>query len=362
MAIVILFSQFPLPYHHIGSWTTMYRNYLQSENEIDVIVCPAPQQRFEKIRYQIVQDNPWMRLRKKISRNNHLAYIQAFEKVIRPDQKYVLQVVDNFGLAKALQHYIDQKGIRDNCHLQFFYHGFVPSEAGYNTAFFEKTDEIVVLTQDAYKAFRDKFNVLPSRFSVLHNGIDAQKFHPVTPEVKRELKKKHGFEGKKIFLWCAQDRPKKGLHLMLESWKILRGKHPEAMLLILGCEPRTPQANVFYGGRIANDLLPQYYQMSDVYLFPTLCQEGFGLSLIEALHCGCYCIASAMGGVPEVLQYGQLGQLIERPHFVQEWIDAIDGYLSGNAPSFAIPKELYTTQQWNEGMTALIQNAKRHLN
>lgn len=359
MATVILFSQFPLPYNHIGSWTTMYRNYLQSEHEIDVIICETPQQRFENVRYQIVANNPWLRFRKKISKNNHLAYIEAFDEILRDGEKYILQVVDNFGLAKALQNYIDQKGIRKDCYLQFFYHGFVPSESGYNNAFFEKTDEIVVLTHSAYHTFRDKFNVLPSRFSVLYNGIDTHKFCPVTSEVQSEFKRKNGFEGKKIFMWCAQDRPKKGLHLMLESWKILHIKHPEAVLLVIGCEPKEPQPGVFYGGRIANDLLPQYYQMADVYLFPTLCQEGFGMSLIEAMHCGCYCVASAMGGVPEVLQHGKLGRLIEKPHFTNEWIAAIEDYLC-HPQSFDIPKDLYTTQQWIDGMNAIIQNAKRN--
>ncbi|MFT3795424.1 glycosyltransferase family 4 protein [Flavobacterium sp.] len=359
MTKVVLLSQFPLPYAHIGSWTTMYRNYLQSSHEIDTIICESPVQRFENVRYQIVTQSPFLQWRKKISKNNHLGYIEAFAEIFRPDEHYILQVVDNFGLAKALQQYIEKKGIRKNCYLQFFYHGHVPSEPGYNNVFFEKTDEIVVLTHSAYEAFRNKFNVLPSRFSVLYNGIDTQKFHPITAEAKSELKKKHGFEGKKIFMWCSQDRPKKGLHLMLDSWKILHKMHPEAILLVIGCEPKEPQSGVFYGGRIANDLLPQYYQMSDAYLFPTLCQEGFGMSLIEALHCGCYCIASAMGGVPEVLQNGKLGQLIEKPHFVDEWIAAIENYLK-HPQTFDISRDLYTAQQWNERMTALIQSAKRH--
>lgn len=362
MATVILLSQFPLPYSRIGSWTTMYHNYLQSENEIDLIICPEPETFFDSVSYQLAASNKWVDIRKKITRNNHIAFTDALDKVIRLNEQYILQVVDNFGLAKALHNYIARKGIRKQCYVQFFYHGHAPIGNGYTSKFYEKTDEIIVLTHSSYEAFRTHSNSMPSRFSVLHNGIDTQKFHRITAEEKSRLQQKHGFAGKKIFIWCSQDRPKKGLHLILDAWKTVHKNHADSQLLVIGGEPKEPQAGVFYVGRIANDLLPQYYQMSDAFLFSTLCQEGFGMSLIEALHCGCHCIASAMGGVPEVLQYGKLGKLITAPHFVQEWINAMTDYLEGNHQSYQIPKDLYTSQQWNDHMTAIIQQAKQHFN
>ncbi len=54
------------------------------------------------------------------------------------------------------------------------------------------------------------------------------------------------------------------------------------VLWVIGCEPKMPIEGVHYWGRIANEELPSYFQASDCYLFPTLWQEGFGLSLIEA--------------------------------------------------------------------------------
>ena len=40
MSKVILISQIPLPYSKIGSWTTLYDNYLKNDDEIDIIICP----------------------------------------------------------------------------------------------------------------------------------------------------------------------------------------------------------------------------------------------------------------------------------------------------------------------------------
>jgi glycosyltransferase involved in cell wall biosynthesis len=94
-------------------------------------------------------------------------------------------------------------------------------------------------------------------------------------------------------------------------------------------------------------------------LFPTLCHEGFGLSLIEALYTGNYCIASALGGVPEVLQNGQYGKLIENPHFIEEWIDAIDEFLHRkNDQNLVLPKDMYSADLWKQNMDKLIIKAK----
>ena len=133
------------------------------------------------------------------------------------------------------------------------------------------------------------------------------------------------------------------------------------VLWVIGCEPKTPIEGVHYLGRIANDELASYFQASDCYLFPTLWHEGFGLSLIEALHCGNFCIASAIGGVPEVLQYGKLGHLIDKPHYVSEWQKAITDYIENPQRGSSINPELYSSGSWSEGMNKIIMEAKKSI-
>jgi glycosyltransferase involved in cell wall biosynthesis len=99
-----------------------------------------------------------------------------------------------------------------------------------------------------------------------------------------------------------------------------------------------------YLGGIPNKEIAAYFQASDCYLFPTLWHEGSGLSLIEALHCGNFCAASALGGVPEVVQYGKLGKLIENLHFISEWENAILEFLEKPIPEITFSPELYTVK------------------
>ncbi|WET01232.1 glycosyltransferase family 4 protein [Flavobacterium sp. YJ01] len=361
MPKVILISQVPLPHNKIGSWTTLYKNYLENNHLIDYVVCEQPENKFERVEYRFVTNSFLEKIQKRLRKKTYLTYLKTIEKLLETQERYIIQIVDNFGIVKPLVDFLEKKGKRKHCYLQFFYHGFPPFYENFRSRwFFENIDEMVLLTNDSYKAHKEYYTVLPTRFSVLHNGIDTAKFYPVSPIEKEVLKKERNFLNKKIFLWCSQDRPKKGLHILLDVWKRIYEKRQDIILLVIGCEPREPINGVEYLGLIPNDQLPEYYQMADCYLFPTLCHEGFGLSLIEALHCGCYCIASANGGVPEVLQYGKLGRLIERPNFQEEWENAILEFLEQKEmSSYTIPNDLYSMQNWYAGMNKIINNAKK---
>jgi glycosyltransferase involved in cell wall biosynthesis len=361
MPKVILLSQLPLPYSGIGSWTTLYKNYFESRHSVDYIICRQPETQFEHVKYEIVTENLEHKLQKKFRNNSYGAHLKALEKVLLVGEKYIIQIIDNFGIIPHLERFLFLKGLRHQCYIQFFYHGFPPFyENFYSRSFFEFIDEMVLLTQDSYKAHKNYYTVLPCRFSIVTNGVDTSKFHRVTAERRRELKQQLGLTAEKIFIWCSQDRPKKGLDLILDVWKRIYENNNVA-LIVIGA-PRNQQIKgVSFLGKIPNENLAQYYQASDAYLFPTLCHEGFGLSLIEALHCGCYCIASALGGVPEVLQYGTLGRLVENPHFISEWVGAIKEFISGEKEYLAIPENLYTRETWVRQMNQRIFDAKKSL-
>ncbi|MBA9074610.1 glycosyltransferase involved in cell wall biosynthesis [Flavobacterium gossypii] len=362
MAKVILISQFPLPYSKIGSWTTLYQNYLEGKHSIDYIICEQPETRFPNIHYEIVGQTLTLKLKKKYHKNNYIGYLEALEKILATGEKHIIQVVDNFGIIKPLQEFLTSKGLKNRYYIQFFYHGFAPFYGNLDSRnFYEFIDEMVLLTYDSYKAHKEYYTILPCRFSVLHNGIDTDKFYKIAPEKKKALREKLGFTSEKIFIWCSQDRPKKGLDLMLDVWNRIQENHDNCTLLVIGTNRKETIKGVVFLGKMPNSELPEYYQATDAYLFPTLWHEGFGLSLIEALHCGCYCIASALGGVPEVLQHGKLGRLIENPHFISEWIEAIEEFLSESSSYPSIPKELYSKETWSQGMEERIFDAKKSL-
>ncbi len=362
MTKVVLISQFSLPYPKIGSWTTLYANYIKNEHQIDAVICPKPNREFDGIEYGYVSRTAYVKLYDAVYGKSYLEYLLPLKRILKKEDKAVIQVIDNFGLIAKLGQFLRKHDMWKNCTVQFFYHGFSPIYNNfYGNKFFQHVDELILLTHASYRNFIDYYNVLPCKVSILSNGVDTTRFRPLSSDEKSEQQRQLGIEGKIVFIWCSQNRRKKGLDLVLEAWQQVYRQRTDIVLLVVGAKRNENIGGVIFVGPIPNDELPYYYQCADAYLFPTLCHEGFGMSLIEAMHSGCQPIASSIGGVPEVLDGGKYGILVKNPHFVDEWVDAINNYLEKNYVGTPFPNDRYTTLQWNRDMNKIISAAKMNL-
>ncbi|MEA3545318.1 MAG: glycosyltransferase family 4 protein [Thermodesulfobacteriota bacterium] len=70
------------------------------------------------------------------------------------------------------------------------------------------------------------------------------------------------------------------------------------------------EAQVSFVPPVAEAELPQLFQHSDIYLFPSL-YEPFSLTLIHALRSGIPTVASRAGGTPEIVLHRQTGMLFD---------------------------------------------------
>lgn len=364
----ILISQFALPFSGIGSWTTMYNYYLlQHNHKIDIIIAPPSNEKLNNVAYYTLNYSVLDKVARKVTGNSYLKIFKLLKHIIKPSEKYIIQIIDNHGLVLPLQGFLKKHQLRDRCYLQFFYHGYPPFLVNFHSnSFFEALDEHVMLTLDSYKAYQQLYTVLPCTFNVLHNGVNGTQFYPLNKIEKTALRAKNGVDDDRlIFIWCSQDRPKKGLDFILKVWKQLLLNHKNIELWVIGTSRVITAPQVKHIGRVPNNEIAHYYQLADFYLFPSLWHEGFGLSLVEALKCGCYCIAANNGGIPEVVQYGKYGKLIENPNILSNWTTEIERsmeeYLKNdkiNPYKETIPKNLYDLNTWCNSMNAIIDNAK----
>ena len=113
----------------------------------------------------------------------------------------------------------------------------------------------------------------------------------------------------------------KGMDWVVPAFAQVKKRYPDTRLVIVGDGSlrvkMQRQAQEFdcteyveWAGRQPQERLTEWYRRMDIVLMPSR-SEGFGLTAIEAMANGCVVVASRTGGLPEVVQDGEVGLLHE---------------------------------------------------
>jgi glycosyltransferase involved in cell wall biosynthesis len=156
---------------------------------------------------------------------------------------------------------------------------------------------------------------------VIPNAVDLEVFRPAkhTPR-NPNTPLRVGFAGQ----WTRR----KGIEELLQSWQRVNSTLPTCELHIAGgpsvwknvskvagargVEHRISQmedASIRWVGSLPRSEMPRFWSSLDVAIVPSL-YEPFGLVALEALACGVPVIASAVGGLKEIVLDGQCGLLV----------------------------------------------------
>lgn len=145
---------------------------------------------------------------------------------------------------------------------------------------------------------------------VIYQGIPVEKF---------PLKKDPG-KGEEVakLLYVGQLHPYKGVHTILEALTLLHhvdntytcsltivGKGEEAYTQTLKERASSLPYTVEFKGLVPHDQVPTLYREHDIFIFPSIWQEPFGLTHLEAMASGLAVISTANGGQGEFLIDGE---------------------------------------------------------
>ena len=169
---------------------------------------------------------------------------------------------------------------------------------------------------DVLKAYPD---VDPSKVVTIRNGIDVEKFAPRT---SKEVLDKYGVSGR-YALFVGRITRQKGLAHLLRAWKSVPDEHG---LVLAAGSPDEPGIGAEVAGLIEelqrsrtnviwiremlpHDELTALLTSADLFLCPSI-YEPLGIVNLEAMACETAVLASAVGGIPEVVADGVSGRLV----------------------------------------------------
>jgi len=153
------------------------------------------------------------------------------------------------------------------------------------------------------------------RIDVVPNGVDLERFQPAAAGDS-------GGHGDRIVLVAvAQLIERKGLqHLITALAQLPDSLRKRVRLRLYGggayegeLRRRVKEADlneqVEFAGLVSYEEVPNCLRQADVFVLPSL-QEGLPLSLLEAMASGLPVVATAVGGIPDVVKDGENGLLV----------------------------------------------------
>lgn len=182
-----------------------------------------------------------------------------------------------------------------------------------------KADRVIAVSYKLAKDINCQYKIPMKKIRVIPCGVDVNKFQPMNVDCfKEEL----GLSDKKIIQAVGRILREKGFHILLKAFPEILKEHNDVKLVIVGSGPYLQSLkrlsvklnisnNVIFTGQVPQQKLPKYYNLADVFVFPTLRVEAIGLVLLEAMACGKPVVASKIGGVLSVIEHGKDGILVE---------------------------------------------------
>lgn len=159
-----------------------------------------------------------------------------------------------------------------------------------------------------------------SKIHLLYNGIDFSLLKTnLSIEQKIQIKKSYGLDPeKKVILYTGRLMPEKGIKELLLAFKQLSKERKDICLLIVGGTKNIKENNNYYvsqlksiakhidntiifTGNISYNRLYEVYSIADIQVVPSMCEEAFGLIILEGMYYSIPLIVTNSGGIPELL-------------------------------------------------------------
>ena len=209
----------------------------------------------------------------------------------------------------------------------------------------KQADIIVGCADYLTQRIRERFPEFSSRCRTVYNGVDSVRFAPAAGNTTDNR------DHAKSVLFVGRISPEKGIHVLIEAFAAVARKVPEARLELIGpfgsvpveyvmdisSDPLTQEISRFadspsyysrhlhglveemglssrvqFHGSISNFELPRTLAHANVFVFPSVWEEPFGIPVVEAMAAGVPVVSTRSGGIAESVVDWETGLLVER--------------------------------------------------
>ncbi|MBI2094882.1 MAG: glycosyltransferase family 4 protein [Candidatus Omnitrophica bacterium] len=194
----------------------------------------------------------------------------------------------------------------------------------------EDVDKLIAVSGYVARRILDHDAVCRPKVIVIPNGVSPTRFRKLPPDdpALEEWRGRLGLGREdRVILFVGRIHPIKGVDVLLRAFGDLRRGPGRLRLLIAGsswfAEGRTTPyleklrrlsrpmgESVIFTGFVPHERLNYLYNLAELCVVPSVCQDPFVLVNVEAMAAGCAVIASATGGIPEVVTHRQTGILV----------------------------------------------------
>ncbi|MEM9847695.1 MAG: glycosyltransferase family 1 protein [Bacteroidota bacterium] len=199
----------------------------------------------------------------------------------------------------AYAHFPDQLRKRD----LWYYRYFMPK-------FIQQAAQIVTVSNYTKSDILERHPIATSKISVACNGCRPS-FKPVSLAVRESIRAEYS-EGKEYFFYVGAVHPRKNVHRLIAAFDQFKQQtKSDTQLLIAGrfswqtgavktaYDLAKYQAAIHFLGYVSDDLLPQLMGSALAITYISTF-EGFGVPLLEAMHCEVPIITANVSSMPEV--------------------------------------------------------------
>ena len=176
---------------------------------------------------------------------------------------------------------------------------------------FRMADGIIAISDSVKDSLQNILHIDPHNVMRIYNGT------PLRPEMMFRTKNQEKTELKLIYV--GRLIPEKGIHVSLQELAKMQKEIPFSFTIVgdgpfqkdledLALELGLREQVRFMGRRMD---VPALLAEADVFLHLPVWEEGFGITVIEAMAAGLVCVVNNRGSLPEIVQKGVNGFVVD---------------------------------------------------